>query len=136
MWPVLSIAARGAVAFRVGGYGSATHNFHRDAMVRRGYGDAAEHIASLFASDRREEAAAAVPDAYIDDTGLFGDVARIRERFDRYLAKPYSGLTVHTDNIETLELMAELAGLSSVADDPGTSDPGTSDPAIDNGPGS
>jgi len=107
---------KGAVAFRVGGYGSDTHNFHRDAMVRRGYPEAAERIQALFAAGKRDEAAAAVPDAYIDDGGLFGDIERIRQRFERYRSKPYSGLTVHTDRIETLELMADLAELTPLAD--------------------
>ena len=31
-----------AIGFLVGGYGSRTHNFHKETMIRRGYGEEAE----------------------------------------------------------------------------------------------
>lgn len=106
-----ALAARKAgTAFLVGGYGSGSHNFHRDAMARRGYADVASEIQSLFLAGKREEAAAAVPDRYIDDGGLYGPEARIRERFETYRNGPYTGLTIHTDDIEVLEMMADIAG--------------------------
>ena len=46
-------------------------------MVRRGYRAEAERIQELFLAGRRDEAAAAVPDEYLDDGGLFGSPQRI-----------------------------------------------------------
>lgn len=98
-------------AFLVGGYGSQSHNFHKEAMIRRGYEEAAEKIQELFMADEREEACNAVPDSYVDEMGLYGPVERIKERFGRYQGI-YTGITVNPaipHDIETLELMAELA---------------------------
>lgn len=98
---------KSGVAMRVGGYGSADFNFHRDAMIRRGYGDVAEKISELFLAGRRDEAIAAVPDSYVDDTGLYGDADRIRQRFQRWVDGPYQGITVHTDDMDTLEILTD-----------------------------
>jgi F420-dependent oxidoreductase-like protein len=103
-------ARKPGTAFLVGGYGSQSHNFHRDAMARRGYADEAAEIQALFLAGKRSEAAAAVPDEYIDDGGLYGPEARIRERFESYRNGPFTGLTIHTEDIEVLEMMADIAG--------------------------
>lgn len=104
-----------AVAFRVGGYGSAQDNFHRDAMKRRGFVEEAEQIQELFLAGRRDEAAAAVPDAYIDDGALIGPEDRIRDRFAAIAAGPSTTLRIATHDIATLELMADIADLTPPA---------------------
>ncbi len=43
------------VALYVGGMGARDHNFHKDAMVRRGYADAADRIQELFLAGRRDD---------------------------------------------------------------------------------
>lgn len=105
-------ARKPAIGFLVGGYGSRSHNFHKQTMVRRGYGEQAEQVQQLFLDDKREQAFAAIPDEYIDEMGLYGDEARIRQRFDRFKGGPFTGLTIHTDQPEILELMADIAGLT------------------------
>ena len=101
-----------AIGFLVGGYGSRTHNFHKETMIRRGYGEAAEKVQELFLGGKRDEAFAAIPDAYIDEMGLYGTEERIRERFGRFHGGPFTGLTVHTDDLEIVEMMADVAGLT------------------------
>ena len=100
-----------AIGFLVGGYGSRTHNFHKETMIRRGYGEAAEKVQEMFLGGKRDEAFAAIPDAYIDEMGLYGTEERIRERFGRFHGGPFTGLTVHTDDLEIVEMMADVAGL-------------------------
>jgi len=100
-----------AIGFLVGGYGSRSHNFHKETMVRRGYRDEAEKVQQLFLEGQREQAFAAIPDEYIDEMGLYGDEQRIRQRFERLRSGPFTGLTIHSDNLEILELMADIAGL-------------------------
>lgn len=102
-------ARKPGTAFLIGGYGSSTHNFHRDAMARRGFAEEAAKIQELFLAGKRDEAAAAVPDEYIDDGGLYGSAERIAERFERFRRGPWTGLTIHTDDIAVLEMMADLA---------------------------
>lgn len=58
-----------AIGFLVGGYGSRSHNFHKETMIRRGYGEAADKVQQLFFDGKREEAFAAIPDEYIDEMG-------------------------------------------------------------------
>ena len=69
-------------------------NFHKDLMIRRGYKAAAERIQELYLAHRKEEAAAAVPDEWVDDQ-VAGGPARAhqaalprlgRQRPDRPLA--------------------------------------------------
>ena len=103
-------AAKPGVAMRVGGYGTTQHNFHRDAMVRRGFGEAAERITELFEAGRRDEAAAAVPDDYVDDGALIGSEARIAERFEQWRSTDATGLTVRPNTDEEMVLLARLAG--------------------------
>ena len=98
-------------ALYIGGMGHRTKNFHNDNMVRRGYGAAARRIQELFLAGRKEEAAAAVPDEFLDETALIGPVERIRERYRLWADDPVTGVTVNTNQMEAMELMAELAEL-------------------------
>jgi F420-dependent oxidoreductase-like protein len=103
-------AMKPATALLVGGYGTREHNFHRDAMVRRGYGDTAARIQELFMAGYRADAAAAVPDDYLDDAGLYGSPTRVRQRFARWTDRTAAtGLTIRADQDEALALMAQLA---------------------------
>ena len=52
------------IALYVGGMGHRHKNFHKEMMVRRGFGEAAERIQELFLAKRKDEAAAAVPDEF------------------------------------------------------------------------
>ena len=104
-----AIDSRKAVAaLYVGGMGSEKINFHRDQMIRRGYESAADTIQQYFLEGRREEAIAAVPDDYIDEGGLFGDEQRIRERLRLWQGSGATGLTLHTQSADALELVAKL----------------------------
>jgi len=77
-------AAKPTVALYVGGMGAQQKNFHKDAMVARGFGTDADRIQELFLAGRKQEAIAAVPDAYIDEGALIGSEARIAERYARW----------------------------------------------------
>jgi len=98
------------LALYVGGMGHRDKNFHKDMMVRRGYGEAAERIQELYLSGRKAEAAEAVPDEYIDEGALMGPPQRIRERFAEWEGSGATGLTVWSSSHEGMELLAELAG--------------------------
>lgn len=101
---------RPLTAMYVGGMGSETHNYHRDAMARRGFPEAAERIGELWRAGRKEEAVASVPDEYLEQTALIGSPKRIRERWPSVAAPGVTGLIVATEQIEALELLAHLAG--------------------------
>jgi F420-dependent oxidoreductase-like protein len=94
----------------VGGMGHPEMNFHNQSMARVGYPDAAAKIQELFLAGRRDEAAAAVPDDFLDDGGLFGSEQRIRERYAAWESSGATTLIVRSNQPRALELIAELAG--------------------------
>jgi len=100
---------RPLTAMYVGGMGSATHNFHRDAMARRGFPDEAARIQELWLAGRKDEAVAAVPDEYLEQTALLGDEQRIRRRWASWSPPPgTTGLIVDAPGVEELRLAADL----------------------------
>ena len=103
------------VALYVGGMGHKDKNFHNDMMVRRGYPEAAAKIQELFLAGRKEEAIAAVPDEYCDESALIGPPERIRELYKNWGNCGATGLTLSCKQREGLELMAELTGSRELA---------------------
>jgi F420-dependent oxidoreductase-like protein len=103
-------ALKPMTALYVGGMGHRDVNFHKDAMARVGFPEAAERIQELFLAGRREEAVEAVPDDYLDAGALFGPPERIREKWKAWEDSGATGLTLHTRQAEALTLLAELAG--------------------------
>ncbi|MBQ73525.1 MAG: LLM class F420-dependent oxidoreductase [Gammaproteobacteria bacterium] len=99
------------IALYVGGMGHKTKNFHKEMMIRRGFGDAAERIQELFLAKQKREAIEAVPDEFVDQGALVGDRARIQNRFRDWEDSGITGLTV-SGNEEALRLMAEVARLN------------------------
>jgi F420-dependent oxidoreductase-like protein len=96
----------------VGGMGSASHNYHVQAMAKRGYGEEAARIQELFLAGRRDEAIAAMPDEYMLEGTLIGSPARIREQWEQGTMVPpgVTGVIVGASRREELELIAELVG--------------------------
>jgi F420-dependent oxidoreductase-like protein len=101
---------RPLTAMYVGGMGSATHNFHREAMARRGFPEAAARIQELWLAGRKQEAIAAVPEEYLDQGSLVGSVQRIRSKWETIGAPGVTGLIIGAPGLEELRLVAELAG--------------------------
>ncbi len=99
------------IALYVGGMGHKNKNFHKEMMVRRGFGDAADRIQELYLAKRKDEAAAAVPDEFVDQGALVGDRERIAKRFRDWEDSGITGLTINGDE-QALRLMAEVARLN------------------------
>jgi F420-dependent oxidoreductase-like protein len=97
-----------ALALYVGGMGAKDKNFHKDAMIERGFSEAADRVQELFMAGRKDEAAAAIPDDYIDGGGLIGSPARIKERFAPWRDAGYTTLRMSGPSREAMALMAEL----------------------------
>jgi F420-dependent oxidoreductase-like protein len=96
----------------VGGMGSASHNYHVQAMARRGFADEAARIQELFLAGRREEAIAAMPDEAMLQGTLIGSPARIREQWEAGGVVPpgATGVIVGAGGPDELELIADLVG--------------------------
>jgi len=95
--PDLSRAAQAVApyaALYVGGMGSREHNFYNALAVRMGYGQAAARVQDLYLDQQWRAAAAAVPDEFVDQTSLLGDVTRLASRMQRYAAAGVTTLTL------------------------------------------
>jgi len=77
-------ALKPGLALYIGGMGARTANFYNDLACRIGYEAAAAQIQDLFLDGKREAAAAAVPDALIDEISLIGPPDRIRDRLQAW----------------------------------------------------
>ena len=83
--------ARGMTALYVGGMGAKGRNFYNALTRRYGYDAEAELIQDLYLSGRKEEAAAAVPAALLEETSLIGPPGYVRERIAAFAE---AGVTV------------------------------------------
>ena len=99
-------------ALYVGGMGHKNLNFHKEMMVRRGFGEAADRIQELYLAKRKDEAVDAVPDEFVDQGALVGPKARIRKRFRDWEDCGVTGLTISGDT-EAIEFAAECARLNT-----------------------
>lgn len=98
-------------ALYIGGMGAREKNFYNDYTKRLGYEEAAVRIQDLYLAGRKEEAAAAVPDQYIDDCCLVGPPEHIREQLTRWKAAVNRGdlgsLIISAGNAAELRVVAE-----------------------------
>jgi F420-dependent oxidoreductase-like protein len=102
-------AMKPGIALYVGGMGHPTINFHKRAMEQQGYGDAAARIEELFRAGRKQEAAGAVPDEFVDEQALVGTASRIRDRYRAWADSGVTGLHIGTSQAAAIELMADIA---------------------------
>jgi F420-dependent oxidoreductase-like protein len=85
-----------ALAFTLGGMGSAKTNFYNDAFSRAGYEDDAKAVQQLWVDRKKDEAIARVPDELVLKTNLIGTEAMIKERLAVYRAAGVTGLRLQT----------------------------------------
>ncbi len=72
--------ARPTVALYVGGMGARGRNFYNDLARRYGYEKEAAEIQELYLGGKKEEAAALVPDEFLELTSLVGPRSWVAER--------------------------------------------------------
>jgi F420-dependent oxidoreductase-like protein len=105
-------AARDALkqyyALYVGGMGAKGKNFYNDLFSRYGYEAQARTIQDLYLDGKQRDAAAAVPDAFVDAVALVGPKERIAERIDAFREGGATTLLVSTRDPAALRAVAEL----------------------------
>ena len=100
-------AVKPRLALYVGGMGARGRNFYNDVARRYGYEEAAERVQTLYLAGRKDEAAAAVPDALVDEVALCGPRERIKERLTEWTGAGVTTLMVAGDQ-RAVRLLAEL----------------------------
>jgi F420-dependent oxidoreductase-like protein len=96
------------LALYVGGMGAKGRNFYNNLIRRYGYEAEAEQIQNLYLEGKQREAAAAVPDALVDEVALIGPRERIAERLEAWRESGVTTLLVSARDDDTLRTMAEL----------------------------
>jgi F420-dependent oxidoreductase-like protein len=79
-------AIKPEMALYIGGMGARTKNFYNDLLKRMGHEAAAVKIQDAFLAGRRDEAIAAIPDSFVDETALVGPPERIKDRLQAWKA--------------------------------------------------
>jgi F420-dependent oxidoreductase-like protein len=100
-------------ALYVGGMGSREQNFYNALAARMGYADAARTVQDLYLGRQLRDAAAAVPQDFIDRTSLLGGIDRIA---DRLVAYAESGVTTLSVTPFVADLDAGLRTLRHLAE--------------------
>ena len=109
-------------ALYVGGMGSREQNFYNQLAVRMGYADAAAEVQNLYLDRKVAEAAAAVPQDFIERTSIIGNKIQITERIRQYAAAGVGTLSVSPyvgdldSGLVTLRTIAEAFEAAGVAD--------------------
>ena len=101
-------ALRPYYALYVGGMGAPGTNFYNDLACTYGYEVEAEKIQLLFLDGKQREAAAAVPDALVDELALVGPRDRIADRLSAWRESGATTLLVSTRDRATVQALAEL----------------------------
>jgi F420-dependent oxidoreductase-like protein len=96
-------------SFYVGGMGARGTNFYNDLFGRYGYEAEARAIQDAFLDGRQRDAAALVPDAFVDEVALVGPKERIRDRLDAWRESGATTLLVSTRDPRSLRALAEVA---------------------------
>jgi alkanesulfonate monooxygenase SsuD/methylene tetrahydromethanopterin reductase-like flavin-dependent oxidoreductase (luciferase family) len=72
--------ARGMFALYIGGMGARGRNFYNTVFQRQGFADEAKLVQDLYLDGKKDEAAAALPDEFIERVTLIGPAGHVRER--------------------------------------------------------
>ena len=100
-------AMRPYYALYVGGMGARGKNFYNDLVSSYGFEAEAKEIQDLFLDGKQRDAAAAVPDALIDEMTLVGPPDRIRDRLATWRESGATTMLISTRDEKTLRAVAE-----------------------------
>jgi F420-dependent oxidoreductase-like protein len=95
-------------ALYLGGMGSRGKNFYNDLASRYGFEADAKRIQDLYLDGNKREAAAAVPDTFVDEMALVGPRERIAQRIEAWKESGATTMLVSTRDLATLRTVAEL----------------------------
>ena len=100
--------ARSLYALYIGGMGAKGRNFYNTVFARQGYPDAAKQVQELYLDGRKQEAAAAIPDDYVDKVTLVGPPGLVRERIATLRAAGVTHLHVNPVSTNAPKVMSQV----------------------------
>ncbi|UFU03171.1 LLM class F420-dependent oxidoreductase [Ruania suaedae] len=96
------------LALYIGGMGSKSTNFHREAIARLGYEQVCEEVTAKYLAGDRSGAAAAVPTELVTDVALVGTPSDLAAQLARWEASCVTTLILQTDPRMLAPLIAAL----------------------------
>ena len=100
--------SRSTVALYVGGMGAKGHNFYNALACRYGYEKEAELIQDLYLAGKKDEAAAAVPDEFLERINLVGPAGYVRERLAAFAESGITTLTITPVGDDPVRIVEQL----------------------------
>jgi F420-dependent oxidoreductase-like protein len=100
-------ALRPMYALYFGGMGAKGKNFHADVAIRMGYEAEVDRIQELYLDGKKDEAAAAIPTALVEQLALVGPADKLRHDLEAWRDSPVTTLLIGGDPA-TLRTAAEL----------------------------
>jgi len=91
--PILDLG-RGMAALYIGGMGARERNFYNQLACRYGYEEEAKLVQDLYLDGKKREAAAEIPQEFLELTNLVGPEGWVRERIAAYRDAGVSVLNV------------------------------------------
>jgi F420-dependent oxidoreductase-like protein len=96
-------------ALYIGGMGARGKNFYNSLFQRYGFEAEAKTIQDLFLDGKQRDAAAAVPDAFVDRVALVGSPERIADGIAAFADAGATTLLCSTRDVAALRALAEIA---------------------------
>jgi F420-dependent oxidoreductase-like protein len=106
---------RPVIAFWLGGMGSGKINFYNQYARRMGFDEASE-VQTAYGSGRRNAAAAAVPEQFIDEVSLCGPPSRVAERLEAWQSSAATTMILTGVLPDGMEMLAELCHTRSTGE--------------------
>ncbi len=95
-------------ALYIGGMGARGKNFYNDLASRYGFEAEARKVQDLYLDGLKRDAAAAIPDAFVDEVALVGPKERIAERIEAWRESGATSLLASAQQPEALRALAEI----------------------------
>jgi F420-dependent oxidoreductase-like protein len=99
---------RPMTALYVGGMGARDRNFYNDLFCRYGHEAEAKEIQDLYLDGKKDEAAAKIPQEFLDQSSLFGDEGFVREQVQAYKDAGVTALSIQPVGPNPLEIIEKV----------------------------
>jgi len=100
--------SRPMVALYVGGMGARGRNFYNALARRYGYEKEAELIQDLYLDGKKEDAAAAVPNDFLEKINLVGPAGYVRERLAAFRESGVTMLNITPVGDDPVRIVEQL----------------------------
>jgi len=101
-------AMKPSLALYMGGMGAEDTNFHAEVYRRMGYSDVVDEVTALFRGNRKDDAAAVIPDELVDDAAIVGDLEYVRQQIKAWEAAGVTMMVVSVRSVGEVRSLAEL----------------------------